>query len=57
VLGVERGRDVPGLLARRAFHAVVSPTPPLAALSTAGDTRPRRASVQAALGGSSAESR
>jgi hypothetical protein len=57
VLGVERGRDVPGLLARRAVHAVVSPTPPLAALSTAGDTRSRRASVEAALGGSGAESR
>jgi hypothetical protein len=36
VVGVERRRELPLAVARKAVRAVVSPTPPLATLSTAG---------------------
>jgi hypothetical protein len=36
MLGVERRRDLPVAVARKAVRAVVSPTPSLASLSTAG---------------------
>jgi hypothetical protein len=36
MVGVERRRDLPVAVARKAVRAVVSPTPPLASLSTAG---------------------
>jgi hypothetical protein len=36
MLGVERRRDLPVAVARKAVRAVISPTPSLASLSTAG---------------------